>query len=332
MKSNHRQVINIMLAFAMLSSAVAAQASPLKLQKPAPPTPPTTPGNFHATAVTTSSVTLAWNASTGGSGKIGYNIMNVTTGFSLNVGSLTSYDWDFGVEAGGTYTFYIQAYTTGSGTQESAPSPDITVTLAGTPLPVPVKPAPPVITSTSVTTNTISVSWTEANPASEIGSYFVTVNGMTNATTNATTTAATLTGLVPGYTYQVAVTAYSLNGQEGALSTTGAPVTVTTTAAVITPPANAPTAPTDLTGGGDGGGEAIISWNPSTSVNEPQADIQYNIYMDGVLDSFDGTVGQTSQVYIFPRGADLPAQVWVVAVDQFGNQSAPSNILSIPSF
>jgi hypothetical protein len=54
--------------------------------------------------------------------------------------------------------------------------------------------------------------------------------------------------------------------------------------------------------------------------------------MDGVLDSFDGTVGQTQQVYIFPRGANLPASVFVVAVDNLGNVSAPSNVLTIDSF
>lgn len=330
MKSNYRQLIPVLAAIVLLGSASVARAS---LGRPVKSTPPSTPGNFHVTAVTTSSVSFAWNASTGGSGgRIGYNIFNDTTGFSLNVGGVTSYTWDIGVEAGGTYSFHIEAYSGTYGTLVSAPSPEITATLAGTPLPIPVKPAPPVITQTSVTSNSISVSWTEANPASEIGAYFVSVNGMANASTNATTTAATLTGLVPGYSYQVAVTAYSLNGQSGALSTTGAPVTVTTATAITTPPPNAPTAPTDLSGWGDGGGEAIISWNPSTSVNEPQSQIQYNIYMDGVLDSFDGTVGQTSQVYIFPRGADLPAQVWVVAVDQFGNQSAPSNVLTIDSF
>jgi hypothetical protein len=297
------------------------------------PTPPSTPGNFHVTAVTTSSVSLAWNASTGGSGgQLGYNIVNVTTGFILNVGDVTSYTWDIGVQAGGTYSFYIEAYDGFEGTQVSAPSAQITVTLAGTPLPTPVQPAPPVVTATGVTSNTISVTWTEATPASEIGSYFISVNGIANASTNASTTAATLTGLWPGFSYQIAVIAYSLNGTTGALSTTGKAITVTTAASTATPPADAPTAPTDLTGDGDGGGEAIVSWNPSTSVNEPQADIQYVFYIDGVEDADDGTVGQTSNVYIFPRGAIEPSPVWVVAIDQFGNQSAPSNTLTIDDF
>ncbi len=295
------------------------------------PTPPSTPGNFHVTAVTSNSVSFAWNASTPGSGgSLVYEIQNDTQGFIENVGNVTRFTWTVGVEAGGTYSFHIIAV---SGNQASAPSPEVTVTLAGTPLPTPVKPAAPVITATSATSNTITVSWTEATPADEIGSYAVAVNGISLSGGSTSSTTSTTTGLWPGYTYAITVTAYSLNGTTGALSTTSQPVTVTTAPATITPPPNAPTTPTGLTGWGDGGGEAIISWNPSTSVNEPQADIQYNIYIDGVLDFPDTSVGQTSQVYIFPHGnATLPAQVWVVAVDQFGNQSAPSNILTITGF
>jgi hypothetical protein len=189
-----------------------------------------------------------------------------------------------------------------------------------------------VITQTSVTSNTITVSWTEATPVNEIGSYQVLVNGIEDGGGSANSTTSIATGLTPGYPYTITVVAYSLNATTGALSTKSAPVTVMTAAATIVPPPNAPTAPTGLTGGGDGGGEAIISWNPSTSVNEPQSQIQYNIYIDGILDSFDSSVGQTTDVYIFPRGANVPAQVWVVAIDQFGNQSAPSNILTITGF
>ncbi len=327
MKTNRRQLSVILsAALVLLGAAGVASAS----SRHGGSTPPSTPGDFHVTAITTSSVSFAWNASTGATG---YNIFNDTTGLSFNIGNVTSYTWTTGVEAGGTYSFHIQAYVGLYGTVVSAPSPELTVTLAGTPLPTPVQPAAPVITATSVTSNTITVSWTEATPASEINSYDVLVNGMEDGGGPASTSTSTAVNLWPGYTYTVTVVAYSLNGTTGALSTTSAPVTVTTAAATTSPaPASVITAPTDLTGDGDGGGEAIISWNPSTSANEPQADIQYDIYIDGVLDSFDTSVGVTQDVYIFPRGAAATSQVWVVAVDQFGNQSAPSNFLTITNF
>jgi hypothetical protein len=291
-------------------------------------TPPSTPGDFRVTGITTSSVSFAWNASTNGSGgSLGYDIVNDTTGFSLNVGNVTSTTWTIGVEAGGTYSFHIYAY---SGSElVSANSPEVTVTLLGTPLPTPVQPAAPVITQANPTSNTITVAWTESTPANEINSYDVLVNGITDGGGPSGTTASTATGLASGYTFAITVVAHSLNGTTGSLSTTSAPFTVTTLAATTPPaPPSVLTAPTDLTGGGDGGGEAIISWNPSTSANEPQDDITYEPYIDGVLDSFDSSVGDTTDVYIFPRGADEPATVWVVAVDNLGNVSAPSNVLT----
>ncbi|HEY6331563.1 MAG TPA: fibronectin type III domain-containing protein [Blastocatellia bacterium] len=305
------------------------------------PTPPGTPGDFHVTATTSASVTFAWVASTPGSdGGLIYEIYNDTTGLILNVGNVTSYTWT-AVQSGGTYSFHIIAVAG----QASAPSPEVTVTIPGAPpLPQPVKPAPPVITQTSVTSNSITVSWTESTPANEIGGYATSVNGIgdTCSSSSANPTTATCTGLWPSFNYAITVTAYSLNGTTGAISTTSAPVTVMTAASTTPPNPNAPTAPTGLTGGGDGGGEALIYWDPSTSANTPQADIQYLIYIDGVLDLFDssvasqGTTGDTGSpsqpIYIFPRGATVPAPVWIVAVDQFGNQSARSNVLTIQYF
>ena len=295
-------------------------------------TPPSTPGNFHVTGATQSpaSVTFAWTASTPGSvANFFYVIVNKTTGLSLNVGKVTSYTWTE-VQAGGTYSFYI--YAADLDNDVSAASPTIAVTVPGTPIPTAVQPAAPAITQVSATSDAITVTWTEATPVNEIGSYQVLVNGMADGSAAANANTANATNLWPGTTFTVNVVVYSLNGTTGALTATSAPVTVTTAASTGGPNPAAPTAPTNLTGWGDGGGEAVISWNPSTSANEAQSQIQYNIYIDGVLDSYDSTVGVTQQVYIFPRGATTPAQVFVVAVDQFGNQSLPSNVLSIFSF
>jgi hypothetical protein len=311
--------------------AVAWLLNPAALAAPKR-TPPSTPGNFHVTGATESpaSVTFAWTASKAGSDpSFVYVMVNKTTGLIMNLGKVTSTTWPE-VQAGGTYSFYI--YAIDSDNDASANSPVVTVTIPGTPIPTAVQPAAPVITQISATSNTISVSWTEATPVNELSTFEVLVNGMVTSAPPANTTTAKATNLWPGTTFTITVVAYSLNGQTGALRATSAPATVTTAASTTLPNPAAPTAPTDLTGGGDGGGEAIISWNPSTSSNEVQSQIQYNIYIDGVLDTFDSSVGVTQQVYIFPRGGTLPAQVFVVAVDQFGNQSLPSNILTISSF
>ena len=327
----YRNKTTRVLATSSVLFAVAWLLSPAALAAPRR-TPPSTPGNFHVTGAAQSpaSVTFAWTASSPGSDpKFVYVIVNKTTGLSLNVGNVTTYTWTE-VQAGGTYSFYI--YAADSDNQVSANSPAVTVTIPGTPIPTAVQPVPPVITQVSATSDAITVSWTEATPANEIGSYEVLVNGMVDGGAPANSTTAKATNLWPGTTFTVQVIAYSLNGTTGALTATSAPVTVTTAAATGVPNPAAPTAPANLTGWGDGGGEAVISWNASTSPNEAQPQIQYNIYIDGVLDVFDSTVGVTQQVYIFSRGATVPAQVFVVAVDQFGNQSLPSNVLTISSF
>ncbi len=297
------------------------------------PAPLNPPGNFHVAATTNSSVSFAWNPVTGAI----YELFNDTTGLDFNLGDVTSYTWT-GLQAGDTYSFHIVAVVNNLA---SANSPEVTVTIPGAPpTPPAVQPATPVITSTSATTDSITVTWRESTPVSELNGYALLVNGigaLGGASAPAGATTATFTGLWPGYTFSVQVMVWSKNGVTGALTAKSASVTVTT-AAGPPPPANAPAAPTGLTGSGDGGGEAIISWNPSTSVNTPQADIQYLIYIDGVVDLNDsstasqGTTGDTTNIYIFPRGADIPAQVLVVAVDQFGNTSAPSNVLTIPYF
>ena len=311
--------------------AVASLLSPAAFAAPKR-TPPSTPANFHVTGATQSpaSVTFAWTASQPGSDRnFFYVIVNKTTGLSLNVGKVTSYTWTE-VQAGGTYSFYI--YAADLDNDVSAHSPVITVTVPGTPIPTAVQPAAPVITQISATSNSLTVSWTETTPVNELASFEVLVNGMVDGSAPANSTTAKAVNLWPGTTFTVTVVAYSQNGVTGALTATSTPVVVTTATAANIPNPAAPTAPTNLTGWGDGGGEAVISWNPSTSPNEAPSLIQYDIYIDGVLDGFDCTVGATQQNYIFPRGATTPAQVFVVAVDQFGNQSLPSNILTITSF
>ena len=287
-------------------------------------TPPSTPGNFHVTGTTTGSVSFAWTASKAGSDRSFVYEIERGDGYILNFGTVTSGTWDVGLVGGETYSFFIFAID--SDNKASADSPTVTVTLpAPPPPPAPVQPDAPVITQVSATTDTITVSWTEATPADEIGGYAVVVNGTDaliyqNAEPDSATEW-TLLYLLPETTYTITVMAHS---QGGTLQASSAPIEVTTATPPNTTP---PTAPTDLTGGGDGGGEAIVSWNPSTSVNTPQSEILYEIYVGGVPEYDVFTIGQTMDQYVFPNGAG--DTIYVVAVDQYGNVSAPSNILTV---
>jgi chitodextrinase len=314
----------ILLASAWLLKPLPTSAIGLKKA-----TPPSTPGNFHVTAVTTNSVSFAWTASKAGSDpSFSYQLVQ-STGLQFNLGARTSYT-DTVVSGGATYSFYI--FAEDSERNVSAPSPTLTVTLPAPPPPPQVQPDVPVITQVTPGPDTITVSWSEATPTADIGGYAVLING-TNALDNYgvavegtnfyTATEWEILNLVPETTYAVAVTAFSKNGT---LSATSSSIDVTTT----TPPnTNAPTAPGDLTGYSDGGGEAIMSWTPSTSVNTPQAQIEYRIYVNGIHEIDSDTIGQTTQVYVFPDGTGDPQPVYVVAVDQYGNVSPPSNVVLI---
>jgi chitodextrinase len=101
----------------------------------ADPTPPSTPGNLHVTATTTSSVSLAWDASTDNVGVTGYNVYR--NGSQVAAPAGTSFT-DTGLTAGTTYTYTVQAHdaagnfsaasapvdgTTQSGSSQCAPYP-----------------------------------------------------------------------------------------------------------------------------------------------------------------------------------------------------------------
>jgi hypothetical protein len=153
---------------------VASASSPevtVKLPGAPPPPTPNTPGNFQVTATTDNSVSFAWNPVTGAT----YELFNDTTGLTFNVGNVTSYTWS-PLTAGYTYSFHIVAVVNNV---SSASSPEVTVTIPGAPAPPPaVQPAAPVITSTSATSDSITVSWTESTPVSELNEYAILVNGI----------------------------------------------------------------------------------------------------------------------------------------------------------
>jgi hypothetical protein len=284
-------------------------------------TPPSAPGNFHVTAVTTNSVSFAWTASKAGSSGNFVYVIYQSTGLQFNVGSGTSATITT-VAPGVTYSFYIEAV---SPPEASAPSPSVTVTIPSPPPPQPIIPEAPVITSVSTTPSTITVSWTEATPASELDGTYLLIDGESPfnfGVDEESLTEWTVFNLTPNTTYTIEVAAESKTGNIAESE----PMSVTTPAP---PNTNAPTAPTGLTGYSDGGGEAIVSWNPSTSPNEPQSQIEYEVFVNGSNEVDSDVIGQTSQIYVFPNGPGDPQSVYVVAVDQYGNMSPPSNVLEI---
>jgi chitodextrinase len=100
-----------------ISGGAAVTAATLS-QPQGDTTPPTTPTNLSWTDITTSSVTLAWNASTDNVGVVGYHIYNSSNAALIATTSNTSYPVT-GLTAGGTYSFYVRAYDA-AGNQSAA--------------------------------------------------------------------------------------------------------------------------------------------------------------------------------------------------------------------
>jgi hypothetical protein len=322
----------ILPAFLAAAALLAPSATSAKIIiKPPPPyTPPSTPANFRATAVTETSITFAWTASTPGTAPIKYYVINELSpsdGFSVTLGAnLTSFNWTF-VSMSTTYTFEI--YAVDSNYHVSAPSAPITVS---TP-PTPIIPAAPVITAAAATPQTITLNWTEATPSSGLNGFFFLVSPGAggpeelNSPNPATATGGTVGGLFAGTTYSIAVVAESATFDYA----TSQVVTVTTAVSSNNVP---PTAPTGLTVTYDPGtGLPDLAWNGSTSPYESSSDIQYVIIEDGVPDFDDSPPpGQTFADYVFNRVGVGQMNVYVIAVDQFGNASQPSNTISVTTF
>jgi len=255
----------------------------------------------------------------GSSPNFNYVIVNATDGgaFTLGKGTTSVTDSLF-VQGGHTYSFYI--YAIDANGNKSANSPAVTATLPAPPPPGP--PAAPVLSLVGVTPSTITVAWPDTDPE---GAYVLFIDGAPATETDLEYegyTEWTVINLAPGSTHTITVEAVDIGGT----SPMSNPVMATTSTSTDTTP---PTAPTGLNGGSDGGGEAIISFNPSTDNVTPPSQIEYRFYVNGSLEAYADVIGQTSGVYVFPNGTGEPQAVYVVAVDQAGNVSAPSNTILV---
>jgi hypothetical protein len=100
--------------------------------------------------------------------------------------------------------------------------------------------------------------------------------------------------------------------------------TATGPSLVVTTPAKtdeqAPTAPTGLRASTPDGLDLDLSWSASTDNTDPQSEIRYDVFVDGVLKA----VGLGTRTILSCESTD-PVAIVVRAVDTSGNVSGPSN-------
>jgi len=184
-------------------------------------TPPSVPTNVTATAQSSTSILVAWTASTDNVGVTGYKVYR--NGSQVGTSATTSYT-DTGLTASTTYSYTVSAYdgVNNNSVQSSPPA-------TGTTLAPDIQPpsVPTGVQATALSSTSIQVSWTASTDNRGVAGYKVCRNASQVGTS--ATTSYTDTGLSPSTTYSYTVSAYDAGGNNSALSSPAA--TATTPAA-----------------------------------------------------------------------------------------------------
>lgn len=178
----------------------------------------------------------------------------------------------------------------------------------------------PVVSVTEVGSTYVKLSWTPAQDDGPYQFYEIWVNGSHYSGTGKNITSATLQFLDPATTYTINVRAYDYGGNRSPFSD---PVTVTT----LPPNPNdttPTTTPTNLREDHYAGSDTEIHlwWTQSTDDFDPQSNIRYDIYVNGVLQDIQFGSGGMSLVY----GEQGENTIEVIATDTADNASAPGTI------
>ena len=304
--SRYRSVGAVGIAAALVFSLllVAAPASAARDR-----TPPTTPTNLRITASTANSVSLAWNASTDNSSNWWYCVQSGGAGCVRVDPPRTTLTRTFSLPA---TTFTFSVYAVDIAGNRSATSNTVSFTTA--PDTTPPSPAPVISVSRLLPTRAV-LTWPQ--PVDDFGgqvwtTFFVNgdVFGYADSLGPPTRTLLTLTPETT-YTFQVSVRDKTGN------TATGPSLVVTTPAKTDE---QAPTAPTGLRASTPDGLDLDLSWNASTDNTDPQSEIRYDVFVDGVLKA----VGLGTRTILSCESTD-PVAIVVRAVDTSGNVSGPSN-------
>src|SRR5882724_7236303 len=135
-------------------SACTVQGGPCAGGGTGDTTAPSAPTSLHTTAVTSSSVALAWTASTDNVGVTGYDVFRGATKVTTVPG--TSYT-DTGLTASTSYTYTVKAHDAAGNTSAASNAVTVTTSASGGDTTAPSVPANLHVTAT--TSTTISLAW-----------------------------------------------------------------------------------------------------------------------------------------------------------------------------
>jgi chitodextrinase len=238
------------------NTSVASNPTTVILAAPADTTPPSGPSNVRTTNVTSTSVSLAWNAASDDYGVVIYHVYSngqIVANPSSTSATVT------GLASSSSYTFTITAQDA-AGNVSLASSP-LSVT---TPIGADTTPpsAPSGLVASNVTDTSVVLSWSASTDNVAVASYTVYNGSAAAATTSGLS--ASVTGLSPGTTYTFAVVAKDTSGN---ISNASNSVVVTTTSSytlTITASSGGTTSPAAGTYSYPSGTTLSVTANPSS--------------------------------------------------------------------
>jgi hypothetical protein len=270
---------------------------------------PSTPTNLRITGSTDTSVSLAWDASRGSS-NFWYCVQRNASGCVRVDPPRTTMTWP-NLPPNTTSTFSVYAITSAGHRSGNSNSVSYTTPPDTTP------PSPtPQLTLTSVRPTRFAVTWTPSTDNVSQVFYTLFVNGAPQFSGAIGVRSWVLLDRTPETTYLVKVRAADALGNFVESNT----VAATTPAVTDHEP---PTAPTNFTLSPESSPPEIwTDWTQSTDDVDPQSDILYDVYFNGVFVEHGALGGSSTITYCLDPG---PTAVTLKAVDSSGNVSGPSN-------
>ena len=307
-----------LLTAMLFSGRTASAAKPDKVA-------PTTPTNLVVTAITSSTVSLKWNPSTDNSGKFSYRLkVNSLNGASSTTQIVsqtqTTYTAQYMVPF---YSYSFAVYAVDASGNRSSDSNLVTADIPGDTVP----PSAPVLEATTLGPSQVQLTWTKSvdNLPNNCCSYALSRNG-SPLTQNINAAAAPngyesviIRHLPPGSNNAFTVTAIDYTGRNKSTSNTA---NAQTWPSVDTTP---PSVPTNLhiVSFDTGGGEGWLGWTQSTDDTDAQNNIEYEIYVNGILSPLPVSAGVDVDFAYALMGV-CENTFTVKAVDKTGNTSAAS--------
>jgi chitodextrinase len=259
-------------AFDAAANESAQSSPPFSASTLADTSPPTIPNNLHQTGSTTSSISIAWDASTDNVGVTGYDIYR--NGALIRSQSGTSFT-DGGLSVYTSYTYTITAYDA-SNNASSLSQP----LYGSTAQDITPPSVPDNIQKTGSTVTSVSLSWDASTDDVGVAGYHVYRDG--NLVGSPGGTSFTDTGLTVSSSYTYTISAFDAAGNESAQS---APFS-TSSSDDTTPPST----PTNVHTTTVLDGSISLAWTAST---DDVGVTGYKIYRDGNLVGTSTTTSYT---------------------------------------